>query len=133
MGVTNRLRPKDETTIGKVTPDPEDVPDELGLADIDHFSLFVRGTKVPPRDTALAATPGQAALHAPLATADRNPARCCRSADAKRHAPMNRLRVIPGTGGRYCSGTRTLLPTKKCARPSAETIATRWHNPVLLE
>src|ERR1700740_2456063 len=24
MGVTNRLRPKDETTLGKVTPDPED-------------------------------------------------------------------------------------------------------------
>jgi CxxC motif-containing protein (DUF1111 family) len=57
MGVTNRLRPKDETNIGKVTPDPEDVPDELGLADIDHFAQFVRGTKVPPRDTALAATP----------------------------------------------------------------------------
>jgi CxxC motif-containing protein (DUF1111 family) len=56
MGVTNRLRPKDTTTIGKITPDPEDVPDELGLADIDHFAQFVRGTKVPPRDTALAAT-----------------------------------------------------------------------------
>ena len=57
MGVTNRLRPKDETTIGKVTPDPEDVPDDLGLADIDHFAQFVRGTKVPPRDATLAATP----------------------------------------------------------------------------
>jgi CxxC motif-containing protein (DUF1111 family) len=57
MGVTNRLRPKDETTIGKVTPDPEDVPDDLGLADIDHFAQFIRGTKVPPRDTTLAATP----------------------------------------------------------------------------
>src|ERR1700754_2018655 len=57
MGVTNRLRPKDVTTIGKVTPDPEDVPDDLGLADIDHFAQFIRGTKVPPRDTALAATP----------------------------------------------------------------------------
>jgi CxxC motif-containing protein (DUF1111 family) len=57
MGVTNRLRPKDETTIGKVTPDPEDVPDALGLADIDHFAQFIRGTKVPPRDPALAATP----------------------------------------------------------------------------
>ena len=56
MGVTNRLRPKDETTIGKVTPDPEDVPDDLGLADIDHFAQFIRGTKVPPRDTTLAAT-----------------------------------------------------------------------------
>ena len=56
MGVTNRLRPKDTTTVGKATPDPEDVPDDLGLADIDHFAQFVRGTKVPPRDTTLAAT-----------------------------------------------------------------------------
>ena len=55
MGVTNRLRPKDETTIGKVTADPEDVPDDLGLADIDHFAQFVRGTKAPPRDAELAA------------------------------------------------------------------------------
>jgi CxxC motif-containing protein (DUF1111 family) len=57
MGVTNRLRPNDTTTIGKVTADPEDVPDNLGLADIDHFAQFIRGTKVPPRDQALAATP----------------------------------------------------------------------------
>ena len=56
MGVTNRLRPQDVTTIGKITPDPEDVPDQLGLADIDHFAQFIRGTKVPPRDVALAAT-----------------------------------------------------------------------------
>jgi CxxC motif-containing protein (DUF1111 family) len=56
MGVTNRLRPHDTTTIGKITPDPEDTPDNLGLADIDHFAQFVRGTKVPPRDAALAAT-----------------------------------------------------------------------------
>jgi len=56
MGVTNRLRPTDETTLGKITADPEDRPDELGLADIDHFAQFVRGTKVPPRDTTLAAT-----------------------------------------------------------------------------
>ena len=56
MGVTNRLRPKDTTTVGKVTADPEDVPDNLGLADIDHFAQFVRGTKVPPRDAILAAT-----------------------------------------------------------------------------
>ena len=55
MGITNRLRPVDETTIGKVTADPEDVPDDLGLADIDHFAQFVRGTKAPPRDAELAA------------------------------------------------------------------------------
>jgi Di-haem oxidoreductase, putative peroxidase len=56
MGVTNRLRPKDTTTVGKTTSDPEDVPDQLGLADIDHFTQFVRGTKVPPRDAVLAAS-----------------------------------------------------------------------------
>jgi len=56
IGVTSRLRPKDTTSIGKLTEDPEDVPDELGLADIDHFAQFVRGTKVPPRDPVLAAT-----------------------------------------------------------------------------
>jgi CxxC motif-containing protein (DUF1111 family) len=56
MGVTNRLRPKDTTTVGKVTADPEDVPDNLGLADIDHFAQFIRGTKVPPRDAVLANT-----------------------------------------------------------------------------
>jgi CxxC motif-containing protein (DUF1111 family) len=56
MGVTNRLRPKDTTTIGKVSQDPEDVPDNLGLADIDHFAQFIRGTKVPPRDAQLAST-----------------------------------------------------------------------------
>jgi CxxC motif-containing protein (DUF1111 family) len=55
MGVTNRLRPKDTTTIGKTTSDPEDVPDNLGLADIDHFAQFVRGTRVPPRGAPLAA------------------------------------------------------------------------------
>src|SRR5260370_14112547 len=55
MGVTNRLRPMDVTTIGKVTADPEDVPDNLGLADIDPFAQFIRGTKVPPRDAVLAA------------------------------------------------------------------------------
>ena len=56
MGVTNRLRPKDVTTVGKITSDPEDVPDNLGLADIDHFAQFIRGTKAPPRDSALATT-----------------------------------------------------------------------------
>jgi CxxC motif-containing protein (DUF1111 family) len=56
MGVTNRLRPKDVTTVGKVTQDPEDTPDNLGLADIDHFAEFIRGTKAPPRDAVLSAT-----------------------------------------------------------------------------
>lgn len=57
MGITNRLRPIDVTTVLKITKDPEDQPDDLGLADIDHFAQFIRGTMVPPRDTMLAATP----------------------------------------------------------------------------
>jgi CxxC motif-containing protein (DUF1111 family) len=57
MGITNRLRPTDVTKVLKTTTDPEDQPDDLGLADIDHFAQFIRGTMVPPRDTALAATP----------------------------------------------------------------------------
>ncbi len=57
MGITNRLRPKDVTTVLKTTTDPEDQPDNLGLADIDHFAQFIRGTMVPPRDTVLAMTP----------------------------------------------------------------------------
>ena len=56
MGVTNRLRPKDVTAVGKITSDPEDTQDNLSLADIDHFAQFIRGTKVPPRDAVLAAT-----------------------------------------------------------------------------
>lgn len=57
MGVTNRLKPTDVTSVCKVTSDPEDTPDSLGLADIDHFAQFIRGTQVPPRDTTVAATP----------------------------------------------------------------------------
>jgi CxxC motif-containing protein (DUF1111 family) len=56
MGVTNRLRPHDVTAVCKVTTDPEDQPDDLGLADIDHFAQFLRGTMVPPRDETLAVT-----------------------------------------------------------------------------
>jgi CxxC motif-containing protein (DUF1111 family) len=56
MGVTNRLRKMDVTTVCKTTTDPEDHPDSLGLADIDHFAQFIRGTMVPPRDEVLAAT-----------------------------------------------------------------------------
>jgi CxxC motif-containing protein (DUF1111 family) len=57
MGVTNRLRPKDVTTVCKVSADLEDTPDSLGMADIDHFALFLRGTKAPPRDELLTKTP----------------------------------------------------------------------------
>lgn len=57
MGVTNRLKPTDVTSVCKVTPGLEDAPDNLGLADIDHFAQFIRGTQVPPRDSTLAVTP----------------------------------------------------------------------------
>jgi len=56
MGITNRLRPTDVTTVLKTTKDPEDQSDDLGLADIDHFAQFIRGTKAPPRDAELAAS-----------------------------------------------------------------------------
>src|SRR5579863_3265157 len=56
MGVTSRLKPTDMTTVCKTTTDPEDHPDQLGLANIDHFAQFIRGTKTPPRDTTLAVT-----------------------------------------------------------------------------
>src|SRR6201987_4067846 len=55
MGVTNRLRKGDLTNVCKTSTDPEDQPDDLGLADIDHFAQFIRGTMVPPRDEVLAA------------------------------------------------------------------------------
>ena len=56
MGVTSRLKPTDMTSVCKVKTDPEDTPDEVGLAAIDHFAQFIRGTKVPPRDSTPAAT-----------------------------------------------------------------------------
>jgi CxxC motif-containing protein (DUF1111 family) len=56
MGVTNRLRPKDVTSVCKVSTDPEDNPDAIGMANVDHFAQFIRGTQAPPRDTLLAAT-----------------------------------------------------------------------------
>ena len=56
MGVTNRLRPTDSTSVCKTTADIEDKPDSLGMANIDHFTQFLRGTKVPPRDSTLAAS-----------------------------------------------------------------------------
>jgi len=56
MGVTNRLRPHDVTSVCKISIDPEDIPDDLGLANIDHFAQFIRATLAPPRDAVLAAT-----------------------------------------------------------------------------
>jgi len=63
MGVTSRLRPNEVTRVCEVNNGIEDVPDNLGLANIDHFAQFIRGTKAPPRDDALAATPDAQAGH----------------------------------------------------------------------
>jgi len=57
MGISNRLPPNnvDVTRVCDVVPDPNDNTfDSEGMNDIDHFARFMRATKVPPRDTALA-------------------------------------------------------------------------------
>ena len=56
MGISNPLNPTDFTTVCKVTTDPEDQAGSDGLADIDKFARFMRATKAPSRDNALAAT-----------------------------------------------------------------------------
>jgi len=56
MGITSLLLPDEVTTLCDTVPDPEDRQGADGLADIDRFARFVRATKAPPRDAALAAT-----------------------------------------------------------------------------
>jgi CxxC motif-containing protein (DUF1111 family) len=63
QGITNRLNPVDVTGICDTINDPEDTPSSTPdpithtfLADIDRFARFMRATKAPPRDAALAAT-----------------------------------------------------------------------------
>jgi CxxC motif-containing protein (DUF1111 family) len=57
MGITSRLVPDENTSLGRSVAafdnvdDPEDTEN-----DIDAFALFMRATKAPPRDAALAAT-----------------------------------------------------------------------------
>ncbi|HKI25862.1 MAG TPA: di-heme oxidoredictase family protein [Candidatus Sulfotelmatobacter sp.] len=57
VGISNRLRPKDATTVCKTTTDPEDTADQTGLFGIDHFTQFIRGTQAPPRDTTVLGSP----------------------------------------------------------------------------
>jgi CxxC motif-containing protein (DUF1111 family) len=58
MGITSELQPNENTSNGNSVaafdnvPDPEDVDNE----DIEEFATFMRATKAPPRDAALAAT-----------------------------------------------------------------------------
>lgn len=57
VGISNRLKPMDVTTVCKITKDPEDTKDKTGLFGIDHFAQFIRGTLVPPRDPVLVGQP----------------------------------------------------------------------------
>ena len=52
QGITNRYALTDSTQVCKTTTDPEDVDN-----DIDQFASFMRGTKAPPVDSALLASP----------------------------------------------------------------------------
>ena len=70
MGITSRLKPADTTNVCKVTKDPEDTPDEIGMANIDHFAQFMRGTKVPPRTLRLRQHPQQKPANKSLRKSD---------------------------------------------------------------
>ena len=64
MGITSPLQPTENNSLGvsvapyDTVPDPEDAATSSAPhgADIDAFARFMRSTKVPPRDTTLAAT-----------------------------------------------------------------------------
>ncbi len=57
MGITNKLFPTEVTLLCNTVSEPNDTPGPDGLEDIDHFTRFIRATKAPPRDQALALTP----------------------------------------------------------------------------
>src|ERR1700724_1195470 len=54
MGITNRLQPNEVTNLCNAASEPNDTPGPDGLSDIDHFARFIRATKAPARDSALA-------------------------------------------------------------------------------
>src|SRR5207247_2742214 len=56
MGITSRLFPEEITLLCNTVAEPNDKPGSDGLEDIDHFARFIRATKAPPRDAALAQT-----------------------------------------------------------------------------
>ncbi|MES1241070.1 MAG: di-heme oxidoredictase family protein [Acidobacteriota bacterium] len=64
MGITSPLQPTENTNMGvsvaafDTVPDPEEAPTGTNPfgPDVEFFARFMRSTKVPPRDTALAAT-----------------------------------------------------------------------------
>jgi CxxC motif-containing protein (DUF1111 family) len=57
MGITSPLQPTENTSNGRSVASIDTVPDpEDDGEDIEIFARFMRATKAPPRDTALAAT-----------------------------------------------------------------------------
>jgi CxxC motif-containing protein (DUF1111 family) len=57
MGITTRLFPDEVTKLCNTVSEPNDLPDNTGLDDVDRFARFIRATKAPPRDQVLAETP----------------------------------------------------------------------------
>ena len=57
MGITNRLFPEEITNLCNTASEPNDKPGADGLADVDHFTRFIRATKAPARDLQLAGSP----------------------------------------------------------------------------
>jgi CxxC motif-containing protein (DUF1111 family) len=57
MGITNALFPDEVTNLCNTVSEPNNTPDADGLADIDHFTRFMRATKAPGRDLRQAGTP----------------------------------------------------------------------------
>jgi CxxC motif-containing protein (DUF1111 family) len=59
MGITSRLQPTENTSLGRSVLEFDFVadPEDANKNDIDEFAAFMRATKAPPRDAALAATP----------------------------------------------------------------------------
>src|ERR1700726_601822 len=56
MGITNRLQRNEITNLCNTVAEPNDKLGTDGLSDIDHFARFVRATKAPARDAALASS-----------------------------------------------------------------------------
>jgi len=58
MGITSPLQPTENTSNGNSTAAFDTVPDpDNNGTDVEAFARFMRATKAPPRDAALAATP----------------------------------------------------------------------------
>src|ERR1700681_237745 len=56
MGITNRLQPNEVTNLCNTVSEPNDTTGPDGLSDIDHFARFIRATKAPARDAAVASS-----------------------------------------------------------------------------